>query len=62
MPGGSPDFGRNEKVQAVQLGVDWEPRPAYSVGAYVRNERLKSSLFFSGYRANIYGVNAKVYF
>ena len=62
VPGGSPDFGRNEKVQAVQLGVDWEPRPAYSVGAYVRNERLKSSLFFSGYRANIYGVNAKVYF
>jgi exopolysaccharide biosynthesis operon protein EpsL len=61
-PGGSPDAGRSETTQAASVGFDWAPRPSLLVSASLRNERLKSNLFFAGYRATIYGVAAKVYF
>jgi hypothetical protein len=62
VPAGSPDQGRRETTRTAMIGFDWEPRPSIVVSTYLRNERLKSNLSFSGYRATIYGVTGKVYF
>jgi exopolysaccharide biosynthesis operon protein EpsL len=62
VPAGSPDLGRHETINNALIGFDWEPRPSLLVSTSVRNERLKSNLFFSGYRATVYGIAAKVYF
>jgi len=60
-PAGSPDSGRNESIQTVMAGFDWEPRRAIALSTSIRRERLKSNVY-SGYRATIFGVAAKVYF
>lgn len=62
IPVGSPDLGRNERIQNVLLGFEWQPRPKIAVSASIRNERLRSSLSFGGYRATIYGIGGKLYF
>lgn len=62
IPIGSPDLGRRESIQNALLGFEWEPRPKIAVSASIRNERLKSNLFFGGYRATIYGIAGKLYF
>ena len=60
-PAASPDSGRNESIETVMAGFDWEPRPAIALSTSIRRERLKSNVY-SGYRATIFGVAAKVYF
>jgi hypothetical protein len=62
IPAGSPEIGRQETLQNAMIGFDWLPRPSIIVSTSIRNERLKSNLFFLGYRATVYGVAAKVYF
>jgi exopolysaccharide biosynthesis operon protein EpsL len=62
IPLGSPDIGRNERIQNAMIGFDWQPRPKIAVSASIRNERLRSNLVFSGYRATIYGIAGKLYF
>jgi Uncharacterized protein conserved in bacteria (DUF2320). len=62
VPAGSLDQGRHETIRNALIGFDWEPRPSLLVSTSIRSERLKSNLFFSGYRATIYGIAAKVYF
>jgi len=62
IPIGSPDLGRNEKIQNVLLGLEWQPRPKILVSGSVRSERLRSSLSFGGYRATIYGIGGKFFF
>lgn len=62
VPAASTDAGREETVQTALLGVEWTPRPIFALSTSIRNERLKSNLPFSGYRATIFGVAAKVYF
>jgi exopolysaccharide biosynthesis operon protein EpsL len=61
VPAGSLDNGREETTQNLMLGFDWEPRPAIAVSTSIRRERLKSNVY-SGYRANVFGVAARVYF
>ena len=61
VPLASPDAGRHEVIENVSAGFDWEPRPAIALSTSVRRERLKSNIY-SGYRATIFGVAAKVYF
>ena len=62
VPIGSPDLGRRESIQNALIGFEWEPRPKIAVSTSIRNERLKSNLFFGGYRATIYGIAGKLYF
>ncbi|MBA3774235.1 MAG: outer membrane beta-barrel protein [Ramlibacter sp.] len=59
---GSIDAGRHEIGQAVMAGFEYTPRSSLAFGASLRNERLKSNLINSGYRATIFGVTAKAYF
>jgi len=54
--------GRHETIQNASIGFDWEPRPKIVVSASLRNERQKSTLFFGGYHATIYGIAGKLYF
>jgi exopolysaccharide biosynthesis operon protein EpsL len=61
VPAVSPDNGREETTQNLMIGFDWEPRPAIAVSTSLRRERLKSNVY-SGYRANVFGVAARVYF
>jgi exopolysaccharide biosynthesis operon protein EpsL len=61
LPVAAPDFGRSEKLDSTQVGVDWEALRWLTVTGYVRNERLKSSLS-GGYKANVYGIAAKASF
>lgn len=61
VPAGSPELGRNERLQMISAGVDWEPRRWLTVSGYVRNERMRSNLT-TGYRSNTVGVAAKAYF
>jgi exopolysaccharide biosynthesis operon protein EpsL len=61
VPAASPDAGRREVIENIMAGFDWEPRRAIAVSTSIRRERLKSN-FYSGYRATIFGVAAKVYF
>jgi exopolysaccharide biosynthesis operon protein EpsL len=61
VPAGSVELGRNETVQALTAGVDWEPRRWLAVSGYVRGERTKSSLY-SGYRNTTIGAAVKAYF
>lgn len=61
VPAGSPDLGRNEKIQALSAGIDWEPRRWLTVTTYVRGERLTSNLN-TGYRSTTYGAALKAYF
>ena len=56
------DVGRSEKVQAVGVGADWNPRPAFTVSAGVRGEKLSSSLPSSSYNATIFAVAVKARF
>jgi exopolysaccharide biosynthesis operon protein EpsL len=62
VPAGSVEVGRHDTQHNAMIGFDWLPRPKIIVSTSIRNERLKSNLFFSGYRATVYGVAAKVYF
>jgi exopolysaccharide biosynthesis operon protein EpsL len=61
VPGGSPEVGRNESVQLLSAGVDWEPRRWLTVSGYVRGERQKSNLN-TGYRNTTVGAMVKGYF
>lgn len=61
VPLGSVEVGRNETVQLLSVGVDWEPRRWLAVSGYVRGERTKSSLY-SGYRNTTIGAAVKAYF
>ena len=61
VPAASPDVGRREVIENIMAGFDWEPRPAIAVSTSIRRERLKSNVY-SGFRATIFGVAAKVYF
>lgn len=58
---GLPNAGRNETVQVIGAGVDWQALRKVSVSAYVRQERMSSSLS-SGYHANVFGVLGKASF
>jgi hypothetical protein len=62
VPVGAADFGRGEHIEYAQLGADWAFRPTVTVSAYVRQERLRSSLPGASYDANVLGVAAKAAF
>jgi exopolysaccharide biosynthesis operon protein EpsL len=51
--------GRSDTVESLQAGVDWQALRTISVGGYIRNERLASSIPNAGYRATVYGVQAR---
>jgi exopolysaccharide biosynthesis operon protein EpsL len=52
---------RNEKIESIQAGVDWEALRTITVSGYIRQEKLHSSVN-AGYRANVYGVAARANF
>ncbi len=54
--------GRHETVQTAGLGLDWDPRPAFTVSTSLREERLSSSLPSSSYNATIFAVAVKARF
>ncbi len=56
------DVGRSEKVQTIGVGVEWDPRPAFTVSAGLRGEKLKSSLPTSSYDATVFAVAVKARF
>ena len=49
VPAGSADLGRNENLQVLSAGVDWEPRRWLALSGYVRSEKQDSNLN-PGYR------------
>lgn len=57
-----PDVGRSETIQTVGVGVDWDPRPAFTVSAGVRGEKLSSSLPSASYKATVFAVAVKARF
>lgn len=61
VPVGSPELGRNENIQMLSAGIDWEPRRWLTVSGYVRSERMKSNLT-TGYRSNTVGAAVKAFF
>lgn len=61
VPAGSADLGRNEKLQVLSAGVEWEPRRWLAVSGYVRHEKSTYSLS-PGYSNTVYGAAAKAYF
>lgn len=61
VPLGSPELGRNEVIQILSAGVDWEPRRWLTVSTYVRGERSKSNLT-AGYRSTTVGAALKAFF
>ena len=61
VPAGSADLGRNEKLQVLSAGVEWEPRRWLALSGYVRNEKQDYQLS-PGYRNTVYGAAAKAYF
>jgi exopolysaccharide biosynthesis operon protein EpsL len=62
VPTGGADAGRSENVEAVQVGAEWDPRPALTVSTSLRGEKLKSSLPASSYNATIFAVAVKARF
>jgi exopolysaccharide biosynthesis operon protein EpsL len=60
-PAGSPIVGRNETVNVLSAGVDWEPRRWLAVSGYVRGERQSSNLN-TGYHNTTIGAAVKAYF
>lgn len=61
VPAGTPNAGRNESVESIGAGVDWQALRKVSISAYVRQERMTSSLS-TGYHANVFGVMGKAIF
>jgi exopolysaccharide biosynthesis operon protein EpsL len=62
VPVGGPGFNRSERLESLQVGVDWEALRTITVSGYARRERMRSSLLNAGYRANVYGVIARANF
>lgn len=58
---GTTDFGRTERIQALQAGVDWQALRTILVSGYIRREKLNSSLN-AGYTANVYGLKATYWY
>ncbi|HEY8048384.1 MAG TPA: XrtB/PEP-CTERM-associated polysaccharide biosynthesis outer membrane protein EpsL [Ramlibacter sp.] len=61
VPGGTFSAGREDTVQSLQAGVDWNALRTITVSGYVRNERMSSTLN-GGYHANVFGVAARANF
>lgn len=61
VPAATPDAGRNERIEALQAGVDWQALRTILVSGYIRHEKLHSSLN-SGYTANVYGIKASYWY
>ncbi|HWI82319.1 outer membrane beta-barrel protein [Ramlibacter sp.] len=61
VPAGSAEVGRNESIEMLSAGVEWEPRRWLAVSGYVRGERQKSNLN-TGYRNTTIGAAVKAYF
>lgn len=61
VPAGSFDFGRSDKVESLQAGVDWQALRTVLVSGYIREEKLHSSIN-AGYRATVYGIKASATF
>jgi hypothetical protein len=61
VPALAAGFGRNERLQSFQLGVDWEALRTITVSGYARREQMRSSVN-AGYRANVFGVIARANF
>jgi exopolysaccharide biosynthesis operon protein EpsL len=61
VPAGSPESGRNETLQVLSAGVDWQPRRWLTVSGYARGERQQSNLNV-GYRNTTVGAALKGYF
>lgn len=57
---GSIDSGREDIINTLSAGLDWQPRRAITVSTTLRNERRRSSLPGLNYKANIIGVGVKV--
>jgi hypothetical protein len=55
------DAGRTDKVQSLQLGVDWQALRTITISGYARREKQDSSIN-AGYRATVYGVLARANF
>ena len=62
VPAPGTDAGRNETVETAGIGLDWDPRPAFTVSTSVRGEKLKSSLPASSYKATVLAVAVKARF
>lgn len=52
---------RNERIESLQAGVDWEALRTITVSGYIRQEKLHSSVN-AGYKATVYGVAARANF
>lgn len=61
VPAGSPNVGRDETVNVLSAGVDWEPRRWLTVSGYVRGERQSANLN-TGYHNTTVGAAVKAYF
>lgn len=61
VPAGSANRGREDKLQVLSAGVDWEPRRWLAVTGYVRSEKRDYNVS-PGYRNTVYGAAAKAYF
>jgi exopolysaccharide biosynthesis operon protein EpsL len=59
VPAGGADIGRNEHVETMGVGLDWEPRRVITVSTSLRSEKLSSSLPASSYKATVFGVAVK---
>jgi exopolysaccharide biosynthesis operon protein EpsL len=51
--------GRTDTVESLGIGADWEALRTITVSAYLRREKLSSSITNTGYRANVIGVQAR---
>lgn len=61
VPALAAGFGRSERLQSLQVGVDWEALRTITVSGYARREQMRSTVN-AGYRANVYGVIARANF
>lgn len=57
---GTPQTGRRDVIQAGSIGVDWTPRPIVTVSAFVRGEKVKSTLSGGNYRNTVLGLGLKI--
>jgi exopolysaccharide biosynthesis operon protein EpsL len=61
VPAGSAEVGRNETIQMLSAGVEWEPRRWLAVSTYVRGEKQRSNVN-TGYRNTTIGAAVKAFF
>jgi exopolysaccharide biosynthesis operon protein EpsL len=61
VPPATFNSGRTDKVQSLQVGVDWQALRTITISGYARHEKMDSSIN-AGYKATVYGVLARANF